>query len=184
MVAIRLIGWSAERLFTDALIELNVLDQSFQALVLALCTDVTQHDHSHVLAVKVVRVRVQDVHFEGLVLSLEVRIAADAHDHRMHTQLVFVALRCVVKMHLGVPKVHTCIGQLVLGIVDRIIDGLHGQVGRRAVELLAAAPESVLYAAAEVHGERRLRLVTATHRRSCHAKRQRRTTSMRPYHIT
>ena len=56
MVAIRLIGWSAERLFTDALIELNVLDQSFQALILALCTDVTQHDHSHVLAVKVARV--------------------------------------------------------------------------------------------------------------------------------
>ena len=184
MVAIRLIGWSAERLFTDALIELNVLDQSFQALVLALCTDVTQHDHSHVLAVKVVRVCVQDVHFEGLVLSLEVRIAADAHDHRMHTQLVFVALRRVMKMHLCVPKVHTCIGQLVLGIIDGVIDGLHGQVGRRAVELLAAAPESVLYAAAEVHGERRLRLVTATHRRSCHAERQRRTTSMRAYHIT
>ena len=56
MVAIRLIGWSAERLFTDALIELNVLDQSFQALVLALCTDIAEHDHSHVLAVKVARV--------------------------------------------------------------------------------------------------------------------------------
>ena len=88
----------------------------------------------------------QDVHFEGLVLSLEVRIAADAHDHRMHTQLVFVALRRVMKMHLCVPKVHTCIGQLVLGIIDRVIDGLHGQVGRRAVELLAAAPESALAA--------------------------------------
>ena len=56
MMAIRLIGWSAERLLTDALIELNVLNQSFQALVLALCTDIAEHDHSHVLAVKVARV--------------------------------------------------------------------------------------------------------------------------------
>ena len=48
MMAIRLIGWSAERLLTDALIELNVLNQSFQALVLALCTDIAEHDHSPV----------------------------------------------------------------------------------------------------------------------------------------
>ena len=177
MVAIRLIGRSAERLLADSLVELNVLDESIEALVLALCADIAQYDHSHMLAVKVGRVWVQNVHFKRLVLSLKVRIATDAHDHRVHMQLVIMALRRIVKMHLRVPKVHAGVGQLVLGIIDGVINGFHRQVGRRTVELLAPASKPVLYIAAKVHREGRLRLVTATHRRSCHANRQRRTTT-------